>query len=213
MYRKGNTAFVGGVVTSISDGVGNAAGRLKRVNCVGYNVGKKMFITYTLNFWVERKVYGKPRNLVSTLEKLKVKAGSQILVKGEPLTGNETVINVDEVGYMGTSFILPDKQRVILCRVAGIYQTKRDDMLRICVYINGKSYKEKVPLWLTAINRKYMQFNDCMKNAIEKHVSKDDIVMLVTSDITVSENSNGGKYLDAFINRFFVVKDASLKES
>ena len=70
MYTYRGASFVSGIVKSIQDGTGCARGRIMTVTVTGYSLKEKSFKNYTLNFWAERKVYGKVRDMVTLLVKL-----------------------------------------------------------------------------------------------------------------------------------------------
>lgn len=206
MYTYRGASFVTGVVKSIEDGNGCARGRIKVVTVVGYSLKDKAFKDYTLNFWAERKVYGKVRDMVALLAKLNIKIGSHIIVRGITDAKKPFTVNVDEIGYTGKSFKI-ENGLVSLVKVRGIYQTKNAEIIRMAVEMDGKSYTDKKIVWLTVKNTvNPMGFIVRYKDSVQKHVRADDTLMVVSSELKLYKG-NGGDYLGGYLNGFYITKD------
>lgn len=212
MYTYRGASFVSGIVKSIQDGTGCARGRIMTVTVTGYSLKEKSFKNYTLNFWAERKVYGKVRDMVTLLVKLNVKVGSHIIAKGIADAKNSCTINVDEVGYTGKSFRI-ENGLVSLVKVRGIYQTKNPEIIRMAVEMDGKSYTDKKIVWLTVKNIvNPMGFLLRYKDSVLKHVHTDDTLMVISSELKLYQG-NGGDYLGGCLTGFYITKDFLSKKA
>lgn len=206
MYTYRGSSFAAGVVRNISDGTGCARGKIKIVTLVGYNLKEKKFMNYTINFWSERKVYGRTCDMTAVLARLNVKVGSRIIVKGIADQKNPAVLNADEIGYTGKKFHL-ENGFVGLIKVKGIYQTRNDEVIRMAVEMDGQSYNNKKLVWLTVKNSTNpLGFVIHFKDSVQKHINVEDTVMAVFSDIK-QYNGKGGMYEGAYLNGFYVMPE------
>lgn len=206
MYTYRGASFAAGVVEKIENGSGYARGRLKVVTIIGYSLKDKSFARFKLNFWAERKIYGKIRDMTDILQKMKIQEGSHIIVKGITDSKDQYLINVDEIGYAGKKFKI-ENGIVGLGRVKGVYQTKNPEIIRLAIELDGKNYSEKNIVWLTVKNSvNPMGFVVRYKDSVQKHVHTDDLLMVVSSELKLYEG-NGGMYIGGYLNGFYIIKD------
>lgn len=204
-YNDKKSAILFGTVKQLREGTGSAAGKLIKVifDVTKYDKasGSNKVVEEVVNFWNNddpSKFQGKDRLL-----KAKVKIGSVLMIQAST-TEHENVFTGFDFKYCGGCYNVDNEgsiTNIVLGRACNIKESDDGTKLRFSVPVNEYVEGENRTKWVsvTAINSNN---NHSLKDRAKKCIFDKQIYLLVLSEISENEGSDGRTYNNALLFRF-----------